>query len=287
MSFTVTPLSPAIGARIDGLDISQKLPPETAKALYAAWLEHVVLHFPGQELDANQQKDFARNFGPIAERARDVRTRPEGSDYDSNIMLVSNVRDEKGQPIGSLPDGEMWFHHDTSYVPEPQKGTFLYGIDIPSTGGNTLFASMYAAYENVPAALKRRLAGRKVLHVYDYTLTQRLDPDGDLSRVKHHWQPLFVHNPESGRVALYANRLMAARIEGLDRAESDAVLEELFAIAEDRSIVYEHVWTPGDLVMWDNRCSTHARTDFPATERRLLRRCTVEGGRLEAAAEAA
>jgi taurine dioxygenase len=287
MTLSITKLTPAIGARIDGIDASKPRDAATAKALYQAWLDHVVLYFPAQDITPEQHKQFARVFGTVAERARDAATRPEGSDYDSNFMLISNVRDEKGQPIGSLPDGEMWFHHDTSYVPEPQKGTFLYAIDIPSTGGNTMFASMYAAYEKIPAALKAKLAGRRVLHVYDYTTTARLDPDGDLAGIKHQWQPIFVHNPESGRTALFVNRLMTARIEGLDRAESDAILDELFAIAEDRSHVYEHVWTPGDLLIWDNRCSTHARTDFPAGERRLLRRCTIEGGPLVAAEVAA
>jgi taurine dioxygenase len=172
-----------------------------------------------------------------------------------------------------------------SYVPEPHKATFLYAIKIPSRGGNTWFTNMYQAYDNLPAELKRRLAGRRVLHVYDYGTVGRIDPDtADLSRIKHQWQPAFIANPETGRTALYVNRLMAARIEGLPRAESDDILERLFDVVEDPSIRYEHVWRPGDLVMWDNRCSCHARTDFPREEVRMLRRCTVLGGPVVAAA---
>ena len=287
MKPTVTPLSAGCGARVDGLDLHAPLDAETVAAVRAAWLDHVILVFPGDELAIDEQRRFASYFGTVGERARPKADRPEGADYDRGFMLVSNVRNEDGKPIGSLPDGEMWFHHDMSYTPAPHKATFLHALDIPSRGGNTLFANMYKAYENIPETLKRRLAGRRVLHVYNYTLTERFDPDGDLSAVQHQWQPLFARHPETGRIALYANRLMAARIEGLPRAESDEALEQLFKIVEDPAIIYEHVWTQGDLVMWDNRCSCHARTDFPREERRHLRRCTIEGAPMLAAEAAA
>jgi taurine dioxygenase len=191
-------------------------------------------------------------------------------------MLVSNIRKD-GKPIGSLPDGEMWFHHDMCYVAEPHKGTFLYAIEVPNTGGNTRFTNMYKAYDCLPRALKEKLKGRTTLQVYDYMTTVQPDIDGDMSNIHHYTQPIFITNPESGRKALYVNRLMTARIDGLPRDESDAILEELFDIVERPEHVYEHKWTPGDLVMWDNLCSCHARTDFPADQTRLLRRCTVEG----------
>jgi taurine dioxygenase len=285
MGLIVTPLGAACGAEISGVDLSQPLAAGTRDAIYRAWLDHVVLVFHGQDMSEEAQRRFAGIFGNVAERARPVERRPEGSDYDGRFMLVTNVRDEKGNPIGSLPDGEMWFHHDMSYVPEPHKATFLYAMKVPSRGGNTCFANMYRACDKVPAEMKQLLAGRRALHVYDYGTVGRIDPDtADLSRIRHQWQPVFVANPETGRAALYVNRLMTARIEGLPRGESDAILERLFAIVEDRAIVYEHVWRPGDLVMWDNRCSCHARTDFPADEVRMLRRCTVEGGPVIAAA---
>ena len=109
-------------------------------------------------------------------------------------------------------------------------------------------------------------------------MTEKVDIGNGLDGIKHEWQPVFVTHPETGRTALYVSRLMTAEIEGLDRGEGDAILEELFDISEDQAVVYEHAWTPGDVAMWDNRCSIHARTDFPASERRLFRRCTVEGG---------
>jgi len=277
MSLTITPTTAALGAEVGGIDLGRPLDDETVAALYAAWLEHIVLIFRGQRLGEPEQRRFAACFGRVGERARPAERRPEGQDYDGAFMLVGNIRDENGEYAGSLPDGELWFHHDMSYVAEPHKATILYAIDIPSIGGNTRYGNMYRAYDNVPDDLKRRLAGRKALQVYDYATVGRVDIDKGIDGIKHQWQPIFVRHPETGRNALYVSRLMTAQIEGLERDESDAILQQLFDISEDPSIVYEHVWTPGDLLMWDNRCSIHARTDFPASERRLLRRCTVEG----------
>jgi taurine dioxygenase len=287
MSFAVEPTGAALGARVTGIDLRAPLRPETAKAIHDAWMEHIVLVFPGQTLTQDEQLAFAALFGPTGSRSRRAEERPEGADYHAGIMLVSNLKDEQGRYIGSLPDGEMYFHHDMCYMPEPHKGTFLYAIELPSRGGHTLFTNMYRAYERIPAALKRSLAGRTVLQVYDYQMTRTVDIDGDLSGIHHRSQPIFVTNPDTGRTALYVNRLMSARIDGLPRDESDAILKQLCDIAEAPDNVYEHVWTVGDLTMWDNRCSTHARTDFPAEERRLLRRCTLLGGPMVAAAAAA
>ena len=284
MSLTITPLSPAFGAEISGIDFRRVPSPENIAQLNQTWLEHTVLVFRGQQLAEDDQRRFAACFGTVGERARPVTRRPEGAEYDGSFMLISNARNDAGEHIGSLPDGELWFHHDMSYVPEPHKATILYAIHVPASGGNTRFANMYKAYDNVPEELKQRLAGRQVLQIYDFAMTEKVDIDTDTTGIKQQWQPIFVTNPETGRPALFISRLMSALIEGLDRAESDDILEQLFDISEDPSIIYDHVWAPGDLLMWDNRCSIHARTDFPATERRLLRRCTVEGGALAAAA---
>ncbi len=277
MSLTITPTSAALGAEIAGIDLGREMDAETVAALHAAWLENIVLIFRGQTMGEPEQRRFAACFGTVGERARPVGRRPEGADYDGAFMLVGNIRDENGEYAGSLPDGELWFHHDMSYVAEPHKATILYAIDVPRTGGNTKFNDMYKAYDNLPDALRQKLADRKALQVYDYAMTGRVDIDKGIDGIRHEWQPVFVRHPETGRTALYVSRLMTAKIEGLERAESDAILEQLFDITEDASIVYEHVWSPGDLLMWDNRCSIHARTDFPPEERRLLRRCTVEG----------
>ncbi len=283
-SLTLDPLSGALGARLTGIDASQPLTPEVRDAIRDAWQEHIVLLLPDQELTHPQHVAFTSEFGTPGSRSRDKEKRPEGKSFDEAVMMVSNLRDKDGNPLGSLPDGEMWFHHDACYYPAPDAATFLYAIEVPSTGGNTRFSNMYTAYDNIPEALKRKLEGRQVLQIYNYGTVDKADPDGDLTGVRHGTQPIFIRHRETGRTALYVNRLMTARIEGLSRQDSDTILEELFAISEDPAIIYEHVWTPGDLLIWDNQSSCHARTDFPREERRVLRRCTIQGAPMQAAA---
>jgi taurine dioxygenase len=276
MNFDVVPLSNALGVEVRGLDLREPLAPGVAAALAKVWHDNVALLFRDQDLDEAAQLRFAGQFGQVGQRARPPERRPEGADYNASIMLISNIR-RNGVPIGSLPDGEMWFHHDMCYTAAPHKGTMLYAIEIPSTGGNTLFANMYRAYDGLAPSIKARIAGRKALQIYDFGTTGRVDADGDLSKYPHYWQPIAITHPISGRKALYVNPLITAKIEGLSREESDALLEELFEFQNRREIIYEHAWRPGDLLMWDNWCSCHARTDFPAEERRLLRRCTLLG----------
>jgi taurine dioxygenase len=231
-----------------------------------------------QNLSEADQIRAAGYFGKVAVRAKPKagQSTPGGS-YDTPFMLVTNIV-ENGQPIGAFGDGEMWFHHDTSYYPEPHRATLLYSMKLPSWGGNTCFSNMYQAYENIPRALRDRLEGRKVLQVHDYKRRERLDLDKiDLANVRHQWQPIFITHPATGRKSLYISRLMSAQIEGLSKEESEAALEQLFDISEDPAIVYEHELRLGDLVIWDNWCSIHARKDFPREQPRLMRRLTIEG----------
>ncbi len=276
MNLDITRISDALGAEIAGLDLREPLDSATVAAIEDAWYEHIVLVFRDQDLDEDAQLRFAAQFGELGERARPPERRAEGAGYNAAIMLVSNVR-ENGVPIGSLRDGEMWFHHDMSYTEAPYKGTMLYGIEIPSVGGNTLFANMYEAYDRLSEATKERIRGMRALHVYDFALRERVDVAGDISGYKHRIQPVAVTHPVTGRKALYVNPLITARIEDTPADESEKLLDELFEFTRDDRLIYEHVWRPGDLLMWDNWCSCHARTDFSEAERRLLRRCTILG----------
>ncbi len=277
MQVTVRPLSPACGAEVVGVGLAQPLDPETVREIERAFLEHIVLVFRDQSLDEAGQLRFGNYFGTEAVRKRSPSGNTPGGDQDSAFMLVTNIVKD-GQPIGSFGDGEMWFHHDTSYYENPNKLTLLYAQQLPSWGGNTRFSNMYKAYENVPEDLKRRLEGRKVLQMHDYKRRERLDAYSlDINSILHCVQPIFVTHPVTRRKALYVSRLMSARIEGFSRAESERTLERLFDISEDPSIVYEHKWRLGDLVMWDNYASIHARTDFPRDQPRLMRRLTLEG----------
>jgi taurine dioxygenase len=282
-SLTCNPLSDALGASLEGINAALSLDPEMTDAIRNAWQDHIVVVLPNQNLNHRQQVQFTSAFGTPGTRSRDKERRPEGEEFDDSVMMVSNLRDSRGNALGSLPDGEMWFHHDSCYYPKPDAATFLYALEIPSKGGNTRFSNMYKAYENLPNDLKKSLKGRRVLQIYNYGTVEKADPDGDLRGIRHGTQPIFIRHRETGRIALYVNRLMTARIEGIPRSDSEAILDELFSICESPSIIYEHQWKPGDLLIWDNQSSCHARTDFPRDERRVLRRCTIKGEEMLAA----
>jgi taurine dioxygenase len=191
-------------------------------------------------------------------------------------MLISNIRKD-GKPIGALPDGEMQFHTDQCYIERPAKGSMLYAIEVPSVGGNTLFANAYMAYETLPDEVKRRIDGRKAINAYDYANASVKRGTKLGEGVPHYSHPVVRTHPATGRKALYVNRLMTLAIEGLPETESDGLLNVLFDHQEQRQFVYEHVWRVGDILMWDNRCTLHARTDFSSAERRLMRRVTILG----------
>jgi len=289
VGFEIRPLSPACGAEIVGLDLGQTLPAQTIEGIRAAWREHIVLVFRDQELDEPQQLRFAARFGQLGKRKQApdaLRHRTEGIEQtDNRVLLVSNKMVD-GKPVGSFGDGDMWYHIDSGYTERPYKYTFLYGIELPSNGGNTLFSNTYKAYDALPGDMKDKLAGRKALHIHQYERRARVDISGDISGSPHWFHPVFITHPETRRKALFVDRLMTRRIEGLAPDDSEATLAFLYDHVEDRAFVYEHVWRLGDVVMWDNRCSVHGRTYFPKDESRLLRRCTIEGGPMVAAAAA-
>ena len=269
----IVPLSDAIGAEIRGIDLSQPLDAATGAAIEDAWHNHIVLAFRGQPIGLEAHTAFAATFGVVGKHARPKAIRNEAPELGPNVMLVSNIR-ENGKPIGSLPDGEMMFHSDTPYVENPCKATMLYAMEIPSTGGNTIFANCYLAAETLPDDVKRRLAGRKAVHVFEYGAVTK-SGRFDRTTAPHFAQPIFRKHPVTGRTALYVSELMTEEIVGLPEDESREMLDLLFEHQRQEAFRYEHVWQPDDLVIWDNRCSIHARTDFPSTERRKLRRLTV------------
>jgi taurine dioxygenase len=275
-SLEVVPLTRHIGAELRGIDLRRKPDQPTLEAIYQAWLDHLVIVFPGQQLSQEDLVRITGYFGEIGELHRPPKYFPKGySKLLPGIMMISNIR-ENGEPIGALPDGEMMFHHDMIHAEVPSKATMLYSVEIPSTGGNTLFASGYAAYDTLDRPIRDRLEGRKALNHYNYGSTQKGDNKGTeaFGECVH---PVFRTHEDTGRKAVYVNRLMTVRILDMPQAESDRLLEALFDHAERPEFVYEHVWRLGDLLLWDNRCSSHARRDFPSTERRLMLRTTIKG----------
>jgi len=267
----IKPLGGAMGAEVFGVDLSAPVADDVAAALQAAFNEHILLLFREQELDDDQLKKSANWLGDLSHIHMPEERRVGG---DFNIHLISNIRNEKGEEIGSFGDSDMWFHHDNCFAEAPDKATWLYAVELPETGGNTLFRNCYLSWEELPQQLKEKITGKQVLQVYDYTVQEKPDLS-DLTDVPHCWQPAVLIHPETGRPALYINRLMSAAIEGMEAEEADTLLQKLFPYIERCD--YEHHWQLGDYVIWDNRCSAHARTAFPADQRRLLKRGKVAG----------
>jgi taurine dioxygenase len=270
------PLSKHIGCEVAGIDLREPVPPAAASAIYRAWLDHAVLLFRDQDLTQEDLIRVTGIFGEFAPLGRPKHTLPSGfSKILPNIMLISNIR-ENGETIGALPDGEMMFHHDTIHRDEPHKATLLYSVEIPTHGGDTLFASGTAAYDTLDLATKKKLDGLRAVNFYVYNSVKREDKQA-VDATSQAVHPVVRTHEETKRKALYINRLMSVRIEGMPEAESDELLDFLFDHSEKPEFVYTHVWRKGDLIVWDNRCSSHARTDFPADQRRLLLRTTVRG----------
>ena len=270
-SLATRPLSAALGLEVLGVDLSKPISKTLAAQLEDTFHKGLVILLRDQNLSEEDEVRFAECFGPLAKTLNVHHTGKHPA-----TMLISNIRKD-GKPIGALPDGEMQFHTDQCYVERPAMASMLYAIEVPSVGGNTLFANAYAAYETLPADIKRRIDGKKAINAYDYANASVKRGTQLGEGVPHYAHPVVRTHPATGRKALYVNRLMTIAIEGVPGAESDELLNFLFEHQEQREFIYEHVWRVGDILMWDNRCTLHARTDFSAGERRLLRRVTILG----------
>jgi taurine dioxygenase len=278
MPITVTPTGAALGAEVDGIDLRRITDADFA-AVYRAWLEHSVLLFRGQTLDDDSLIAFSRRFGeldfaPIQENGRRF------VDGHPEIYVVSNVI-ENGVAIGSLGAGEAVWHTDMSYLEDPPKASMLYAIEIPPAGGNTGFTSMYRAYDALPETLKRRLAGRRVKHDGTYNsggyVREGVTPTDDPREAPGTYHPIVCTHPETGRKCLYLGRRRNAYIEGLDIAESEALLDEVWRYATRDELTWYNTWRVGDVVLWDNRCTMHRRDPFDASSRRVMHRTQMKG----------
>lgn len=267
----VRKLSESLGALISGVDLKGELDDDTVAAIRQAWLDHIVLVFPGQQLSEADQERFGRTLGELQE----VRTGQAIGEGHPAMMLITNVRDTGAPTV--LEEGDMQYHYDQCYYEYPSEATILYAMEVPAIGGNTLFANCYDAYETLADDIKRRIDGRMALNVYDYAAnpTHR---GADINWDAPHWvHPVVRTHPENGRKALYISRLMTFRIEDMDADESDELLAYLFDHMERPEFVYEHKWRIDDLLVWDNRCSVHARAYFDPAHRRMMRRLTTKG----------
>ncbi len=275
----IRPTGAALGAEIRGVDL-HRLDDALFERIHQAWLDHSVLLFRGQSLADSDLIGFSRRFGeldiaPVQETGRRfVDGLPE-------IYVVSNVLGEDGAPIGSLGAGEAVWHTDMSYLPQPPKMSLLYALEVPPQGGETGFSSMYAAYEALPPALQERARSLQIKHDGTYNsggyLRQGVTATDDPRSSPGAVHPLVCTHPETGRRSLYLGRRRNAYLIGLELAESEALLDELWHYATGPELSWYNDWRIGDLVLWDNRCTMHRRNAFPADSRRIMHRTQVRG----------
>jgi len=225
-------------------------------------------------------------FGPVARRNRPpVEKREYVPDPDNPVHLITNQLDAAGKRLGSLRHGEMLFHSDGCYKPCPDRFTLLYGMEFPSSGGETRFASLYRPYEQLSENMLKKLTQCQALFAYDFTLKDPIAPGSNIDDLMHARHPVLIKNPDTEKIAVYVNRLMTVQLEAMSSEDSRESLEYLFQLMEAQDNVYIHHWLPGDLLVWDNLSSAHARNTWPVDEDRLLRRCVVEGVKLAASSE--
>lgn len=286
MAMETIKLNAPLGAEIRGLDLSQPMPPETVDAVRAAWHANPVLLFRNQDLDDQQLIALAENFGELELPPSQLLKYSHGSgqkdEIPPEINVISNVI-EDGKPIGQLGASEARWHSDTPFVEKPPSGSFLHAKELPDSGGNTSFLDLYAAYDTMPEDLREAVEHRWSKHDPSYTSDGVLRRDfkayTDPSMGPGPCHPLVRAHPETGRKALYLGRRFNSYILGLTVEESEALLERLWAHATQDRFRYEHIWSMGDVLIWDNRCVMHKRDSFDADQRRRMHRAQTKGDR--------
>ena len=279
MAISVAPLTPAVGAQVSGVDLAS-IGEEEFPLIEKAWHRHSVLLFRDQQLTDDDLLRFSRRLGELDPPPNQEHGRQSPPGYP-DIYVVSNVLDEKGQPIGALGAGEAVWHTDMSYLDLPPDASMLYALEIPSSGGNTYLCGMQAAWASLPAALKMKVRGRRIKHDGTFNsggyLRQGVTPTDDPHRAPGAWHPAVCTHPVTGVPALYLGRRRNSYVEGLAQAESDALLDELWAYATSPEFVYGHRWRLGDLLLWDNRSTMHRRDPFDNAARRVMHRTQIKG----------
>jgi taurine dioxygenase len=277
--FEVRRFNAPVGAEILGLDISKPINAEDFHRIHRAHLDHHVLVFRNQQITPQEHIDFSRRFGPLEIHVLHqfhLKNHPE-------ILIVSNIK-ENGEPIG-LGDAGAYWHSDLSYKPQPSLGSLLHAQELPSEGGDTLFADQHLAWEALTPELQQRILPLKAEHSYlaKYEELRAKNPwrpklsQAQVDQVKPAVQPVVRTHPETGRKALFVSEHFTTRIVGLPQEESDALLAELFAHSVKPDFVYRHRWAPHDLVFWDNRSLMHLAAGTPDHLRRRLNRTTIAG----------
>lgn len=292
---TVRKTGKHLGAEISGVDLSQELDSNTFEQIAKAFFENEVVFFRDQKITPAQQIGFTRRFGTLEQHVR-KESRLEGH---PEILIISNVLDEKGNAIGSQDAGRFW-HSDLSYKKEPSMLSALYALEVPEKDGRVLgdtsFASTTAAYDALPDDLKARVNGLTNVHSYRHyrakniqaqkeeqarggrVIQEHVLTDEQLKSVPDVETPLVRTHPVTKRKGLFANEAHTSHIPGLSREESEALLTQLYRHIVQPEFIYTHSWRAGDLLMWDNASVQHKATfDYDLPLRRLMYRTTVRG----------
>ncbi|NQW08750.1 MAG: TauD/TfdA family dioxygenase [Alphaproteobacteria bacterium] len=275
----VRPLTDCVGAEITGVDLAAVTDAEFT-VITEAFDRHAGLLFHDQHLEPEALVAFSRRFGdldhaPVMENGQTaVPGLPE-------VYLVSNIEGADGKPIGSLGAGEAVWHTDMSYLDMPPDISMLNAVEVPPSGGDTWLCGMHAAYEALPEALKRQVAGLRIKHDGTYNsggyVRRGAKVTDDPRESPGTFHPILCAHPRTGAPLLYLGRRRMAYVEGLPLAESEALLDDLWAYATREENAYRHSWRVGDLLVWDNRATMHRRDPFDASARRLMRRTQVRG----------
>ena len=275
--FEARALTPNLGAEIIGVNPANGVDPRAFESIYEAFLRHQVLLFNTGDLPPGRQVEFARQFGKVQVHVMNQ----YHADGFPELYRLTNL-DENGNPNGRHPDkGTLAWHTDGSWERITGQATIIFAEVAAGEGGETHFCDMYGAYERLSPDWKRTIANLRAVHNLDFSRTRRHGevPMTEAQRkavppVDH---PIVRTHPDTGRKCLFLGD-HAEYVLGMDYDEGRAMIEELNALAIHDDLMYRHRWTPGEMMVWDNRCVQHRATEYdPATQRRVIRRCTVLG----------
>jgi taurine dioxygenase len=277
LPFQIRPLTPHLGAEVIGVQLAQGISDALFDGIHAAFLRHQVLVFEPQDVPPGVQVAFARRFGEVQVH---VMNQYHAGGYPE-LYRLSNL-DEHGRPTGKHPDkGTLAWHTDGSWSRVTGQATIIYGEVVPRVGGETHFCDMYGAYDRLSEAWKARLANLRAVHNLDFSRNRRHGEDPMTETQKRERppvdHPIVRTHPDTGRRCVYLGD-HAEYIVGMPYDEGRALIEELNVMIVHPDLTYEHCWTAGELLLWDNRCVLHKATAFDlATQGRVVRRCTVLG----------
>ncbi len=279
MTLSINALAAPLGAEVRGIDLSQALTAAEVAQIEGAWRSRLVVVARGQELSDPQLLAFSRYFGELDPPGPNPYGEPFNKEYPE-INVISNVI-ANGKPIGNLGDGEAVWHADMTYVDVPPKAAVLYSLEVPPSGGNTYFADMFAAYETMPVNLKKRAEGKVAVHDASRNsaglLRKGYKEVTDVRETVGARHPLVRTDPKTGRKALFLGRRPNSYVLGMDVAESEALLDALWAHATQPRFVMCHEWRSGDVLMWNNLAVLHRRDAFDPKSRRVMHRTQIKG----------